>query len=110
MLCHNGDGSGQKKFIPCFGVREKNQFRKIVERFRCRAPWRQRKLVTEFRTRNCAERTLRVVAAPKAVALVSGIHVIVFPLSRLFLISLGDGFPISLRTEKGSKNYSPSRR
>ncbi len=59
MLCHNGDGSGQKKIIPCFGVREKNQFRKIVERFRCCAPWRQRKLVTEFRTRNCAERTLR---------------------------------------------------
>ena len=48
----------KKKFIPCFGVREKNQFQKIVERFRCRAPWRQRKLVTEFRTRNCAERTL----------------------------------------------------
>ncbi len=65
MLCHNGDGSGQKKIIPCFGVREKNQFQKIVERFHCRAPWRQRKPVTEFRTRNCAERTLNAVVSER---------------------------------------------
>jgi hypothetical protein len=52
MLCQKRNIGAQ------IGVREKTHKKKSAKRCRCREGARQRQLATEFRTPNCAERTL----------------------------------------------------